>query len=61
MQLSSLIWACMLFASTTWATALTYKLAANERYCFFAAAPDKGVKIAFYFAVGARLSQVPAR
>ncbi|KAH9989999.1 emp24/gp25L/p24 family/GOLD-domain-containing protein [Xylariaceae sp. FL0662B] len=33
------------------ATALTYKLQANEKACFFAAPEKKGSKIAFYFAV----------
>jgi ubiquitin carboxyl-terminal hydrolase 7 len=33
------------------ATALTYKLAAHEKACFYADVQDKGAKIAFYFAV----------
>jgi hypothetical protein len=33
------------------ATALTYKLGANEKACFFTNAENKGQKIAFYFAV----------
>ncbi|KAI0194647.1 emp24/gp25L/p24 family/GOLD-domain-containing protein [Astrocystis sublimbata] len=33
------------------ATALTYKIGANERACFFAAPHKQGQKIAFYFAV----------
>jgi hypothetical protein len=33
------------------ATALTYKMTANEKACFYANAPKEGVKIAFYFAV----------
>ncbi len=33
------------------ATALTYKLLANERACFYAAGESKGQKLAFYFAV----------
>ncbi|KAH9909971.1 emp24/gp25L/p24 family/GOLD-domain-containing protein [Xylariomycetidae sp. FL2044] len=33
------------------ATALTYKLQANEKACFFAAPEKQGLKIAFYFAV----------
>lgn len=40
-----------LFASQVSATALTYKLVANEKACFFANNQDKGQKIAFYFAV----------
>lgn len=34
------------------ATALTYKLAANEKACFFTNVENKGAKLAFYFAVG---------
>jgi hypothetical protein len=38
------------------ATALTYKLAANEKACFYARANKENSKIAFYFAVrGSRL------
>ncbi len=37
------------------ATALTYKLLANDRACFYAAAETKGQKMAFYFAVRAYL------
>ena len=33
------------------ATALTYKLSANERACFYTWVENKGSKIAFYFAV----------
>ncbi|KAF2455532.1 endosomal cargo receptor [Lineolata rhizophorae] len=33
------------------ATALTYKLGANEKACFFSDVPTKGAKVAFYFAV----------
>lgn len=39
------------FAADVAATALTYKLAAGEKACFYAQAPSKGQKIAFYFAV----------
>ncbi|KAK6498663.1 hypothetical protein TWF481_011241 [Arthrobotrys musiformis] len=35
------------------ATALTYKLAANEEHCVFIHNDKKGVKVAFYFAVQA--------
>ncbi|KAH7323924.1 emp24/gp25L/p24 family/GOLD-domain-containing protein [Rhexocercosporidium sp. MPI-PUGE-AT-0058] len=35
------------------ATALTYKLGANEKACFFSNIENKGAKIAFYFAVQA--------
>ncbi len=37
--------------SAAWATALTYKFAPNENYCFHAYVDDKGAKVAFYFAV----------
>ncbi|KAF1813875.1 hypothetical protein P152DRAFT_457247 [Eremomyces bilateralis CBS 781.70] len=37
--------------SSVSATALTYKLAANENTCFFATTEQKGQKISFYFAV----------
>lgn len=33
------------------ATALTYKLQPNEKACFFSNADQKGLKLAFYFAV----------
>ena len=33
------------------ATALTYKLAPNEKTCFFTNVEQAGAKIAFYFAV----------
>lgn len=33
------------------ATALTYKLQPNEKACFFSYAEQKGLKLAFYFAV----------
>ncbi len=33
------------------ATALTYKLTANEKACFYAGTKNKAEKIAFYFAV----------
>ncbi|KAI2608873.1 emp24/gp25L/p24 family/GOLD-domain-containing protein [Hypoxylon fragiforme] len=39
------------FVSLVSATALTYKINANEKACFFAAPEKKGAKIAFYFAV----------
>ena len=34
-----------------YATALTYKLEAHERACFFTNVETKGTKVAFYFAV----------
>ncbi|KAF2021185.1 hypothetical protein BU24DRAFT_404229 [Aaosphaeria arxii CBS 175.79] len=39
------------FASAVHATALTYRLEAHERACFFATTEHKGTKIAFYFAL----------
>lgn len=33
------------------ATALTYKLDANEKACFYTATKKEGEKVAFYFAV----------
>ena len=40
------------------ATALTYKLAPNEKACFFSFAEHKGQKLAFYFAVRLPIMQV---
>ena len=39
------------FFSYASATALTYKLIANEKACFFSNVEQQGAKIAFYFAV----------
>ncbi|KAL1619682.1 hypothetical protein SLS54_006619 [Diplodia seriata] len=39
------------FATSVSSTALTYKLAANEKSCFFAHVNQKSAKVAFYFAV----------
>lgn len=39
------------------ATALTYKLAPNEKACFFTFVEEKGAKLAFYFAVSLSLLQ----
>jgi len=33
------------------ATALTYRMTPNEKSCFYAWVEEKGVKMAFYFAV----------
>ncbi len=41
--------ACL--ASQAAATALTYKLLANEKACFYTSTNNKGEKVAFYFAV----------
>jgi hypothetical protein len=38
-------------AANVSATALTYKLTANEQACFYATTKNKAEKIAFYFAV----------
>lgn len=49
-----LLWACGVLASLSpivSATALTYKLNANEKACFFSSVEHSGAKIAFYFAV----------
>lgn len=43
--------ACLV--TTTYATALTYRLEAHEKACFFAQVEHKGTKLAFYFAVRA--------
>lgn len=52
MQLTTLACGLLaLLASQVSATALTYKLVANEKACFYANNQDKGQKIAFYFAV----------
>ena len=40
-----------LLTTLTSATALTYKLAANEKECFYTHVDKKDAKIAFYFAV----------
>lgn len=39
------------FISTAYATALTYRLEAHEKACYFAHVEHKGTKLAFYFAV----------
>jgi len=39
------------FVATTQATALTYRLEAHEKACFFAHVENAGSKVAFYFAV----------
>lgn len=41
--------ACLV--SNVAATALTYKLVANEKACFYATTQKEGEKMAFYFAV----------
>jgi hypothetical protein len=44
------LWALLAVQAT--ATALTYKLNANEEACFYTASQKQNEKIAFYFAVG---------
>ncbi|KAL6878923.1 emp24/gp25L/p24 family/GOLD domain-containing protein [Trichoderma novae-zelandiae] len=52
MRLPTLVAGLMaLMASNVVATALTYKLTANEKACFYAATKNENEKIAFYFAV----------
>lgn len=52
MQLTTLAYGLFaLLASQVSATALTYKLVANEKACFYAENTVKSQKIAFYFAV----------
>jgi hypothetical protein len=48
LALASLL-ACLI--STAYATALTYRLEAHEKACYFAQVEHKGTKLAFYFAV----------
>ena len=38
--------------SSVTATALTYKLDANEKACFYSYVEQANTKVAFYFAVG---------
>ena len=42
-----------LLTSLAFATALTYRLAPNEKECFYAHVDKKDAKVAFYFAVQA--------
>ena len=52
MRLISLALAIVpLLSSLVSATALTYKLAANEKACFFTDVQRQNAKVAFYFAV----------
>ena len=39
------------YTTAVYATALTYRLEAHEKACFFANVENKGTKLAFYFAV----------
>ena len=52
MRLSTIFFGLLLyFISLVSATALTYKLAPNEKACFFTNVEQPGAKLAFYFAV----------
>lgn len=52
MHFSSMIFGLLALAvSTAYGTALTYKLGASERACFFTNIEIAQAKIAFYFAV----------
>ncbi|KAI9654801.1 MAG: hypothetical protein M1821_005795 [Bathelium mastoideum] len=52
MQLSaSIVGFFTCFLATASATALTFELTPNEKACFFANTDQKGLKMAFYFAV----------
>ena len=42
-------------ASSVSATALTYRLEANEKACFYSNVEQANAKVAFYFAVSLRL------
>jgi len=56
--LSTLLSIILFSPSTVSATALTYKIDANERGCFYAWVDKVGEKLAFYFAVPLLLSPV---
>lgn len=52
MKFSSLLCGTLAaLSSAVSGTALTYKLSANEKACFFSQVDQVGAKIAFYFAV----------
>jgi hypothetical protein len=57
--LSFLLGLLALAVSGVYGTALTYKLAANEKACFFTNVQRQGAKVAFYFAVRLRLDPYP--
>lgn len=50
-SLFTLATALFAYSTTIYATALTYRLEAHEKACFFAQVDNKGTKVAFYFAV----------
>ncbi|RMZ68057.1 endosomal cargo receptor (Erp3) [Pyrenophora seminiperda CCB06] len=43
--------ALLAYTTVVYATALTYRLEAHEKACFYAQVENKGTKLAFYFAV----------
>ncbi|KAI2488395.1 endosomal cargo receptor protein [Pyrenophora tritici-repentis] len=47
----TLLSALLAYTTVVYATALTYRLEAHERACFYAQVENKGTKLAFYFAV----------
>jgi hypothetical protein len=57
MHLPSLIALIAPLASLVSSTALTYKLAAHEKACFFTDVSLKSAKVAFYFAVSPSIVQ----
>jgi hypothetical protein len=50
-SLFALVSALLAYTTAVYATALTYRLEAHEKACFFAHVENKGTKLAFYFAV----------
>lgn len=57
MRFPTLVAGLMAFMATNVAaTALTYKLSANEKACFYATTKSENEKVAFYFAVSWRQS-----
>lgn len=46
------------FVSSVAATALTYRLEANEKACFYNYVDQRNVKLAFYFAVSPPISHL---
>jgi hypothetical protein len=49
--LFTILSALLAYTTAVYATALTYRLEAHEKACFFAHVENKGTKLAFYFAV----------
>ena len=48
---ATLVSLLLAYCTAVYATALTYRLDAHEKACFFANVEHKGTKVAFYFAV----------